>query len=83
MNQVLATYWDTGFPKASAGPCVALKRMKLVNVPCDNSLGTFYDVSKGINTIMSWLTLKLESTIGRPESLIVVEEAKKLRLRKS
>lgn len=80
MNQVLATYWDTGFPKASAGPCVALKRMKLVNVPCDNSQGTFYDVSKGTYTIMS---LKLESTIGRPESLIVVEEAKKLCLHKS
>ena len=47
MSQVLSTYWDTGFPNAASGSCVALKHLKLVNVPCDNSLGTFYDASTG------------------------------------
>lgn len=52
MTQVLATYWDTGFPNAAAGACVALKNMKLVITPCDNTQGTYYDVTKGAITLL-------------------------------
>ncbi len=44
MTAVLMTYWN---PKpGSKGTCVAFQNLKLVNVPCDNSNGYFYDFNK-------------------------------------
>jgi hypothetical protein len=43
MSAVLSSMWDSGYPKSGQGNCVAFKRLSLVNVPCDNTLNSYFD----------------------------------------
>jgi hypothetical protein len=52
MSQYLSTFWDSNYPNPTGGACVALKRMKLVNVACDNSQKNFYDFTTGYNPFL-------------------------------
>ena len=71
MNQVLSTYWDTANPKATGGQCVALKNMKLVNVPCDNSVPTYFDVNLGqLTSLQDIGQLQLSNEMGPKNGLI-------------
>ncbi len=53
MSQYLSTFWDSNYPNPTAGACVALKHMKLVNVACDNSQKNFYDFTTGYKPFLT------------------------------
>ncbi len=53
MSQYLSTFWDSNYPNPTAGACVALKHMKLVNVACDNSQKNFYDFTTGFKPFLN------------------------------
>ena len=61
MSTVLNTYWSTGYPVPTGGLCIALQYMKFVNVPCDNSLGSYYtytangDASTNTKAVLGYL----------------------------
>jgi hypothetical protein len=61
MTAVLNTYWKSGYPILTAGQCIALQQMKIINTPCDNVAGSYYaytandDASTNTKSVLGYL----------------------------
>ena len=67
MSQYLSTFWDSNYPNPTAGACVALKHMKLVNIACDNSQKNFYDFTAGYEPFLD-KSIKLTKNVQISDS---------------